>query len=55
MKAKVISEFIDKKTRKLHKVNEVIEVTKERFDEINRIVKRVQLIKEDTIEKKNEK
>ena len=34
MKVKVIKEFVDKHTNKLHKVNEVFECTEERYNEI---------------------
>ena len=34
MKVKVIKEFVDKHTNKLHKVNEVFECTEERYKEI---------------------
>ncbi|HWQ30457.1 MAG TPA: hypothetical protein VN549_05650 [Negativicutes bacterium] len=35
MKAEVIKSYTDKETKVLHKVGEVITVTKERFEEIN--------------------
>ena len=34
MKAKVIKEFKDKHTKKIHKVGDVLTVSQERFDEI---------------------
>ncbi len=34
MKVKVIKEFVDKHTRKLHKVNDTFECDKNRFNEI---------------------
>ena len=34
MKVKVIKEFVDKHTNKLHKVNEVFECTEDRYNEI---------------------
>ena len=53
MKAKVIIDFIDKKTRKLRKKDEIIDLTEARFKEINATSKRVQAVKEET-EKKTE-
>lgn len=35
MKVKVIKDFRDKYTKKIHEVGEEIEVTKERYEEIN--------------------
>ena len=34
MKVKVIKEFVDKHTKKLHKVNEVFECDSKRYEEI---------------------
>ena len=39
MKVKVMVEFIDIHTKKLHKVGEVMEVTKERLAEIRKVDK----------------
>lgn len=36
MKAKVLKKFKDIKTGEIHKVNSVIDVSKKRFDEINK-------------------
>lgn len=44
MKVKVMKEFVDKHTKKLHKVDEVMEVTKERLAEIRKVDK--SLVKE---------
>lgn len=46
MKAKVIIDYIDRETRKLHKAGETVELTEKRFREINAKVKRVQLVEE---------
>ena len=35
MKVKVIKDFRDKYTKKLHKTGEELEITKERYEEIN--------------------
>lgn len=35
MKVKVIKQYIDKYTKTLHKTGETLEITKERFEEIN--------------------
>jgi hypothetical protein len=35
MKVKVVKKFRDKYTKKIHEVGEEIEVTKERYEEIN--------------------
>lgn len=37
MKAKVIKKFIDKDTKVINEVNDVVELTKKRFDEINSV------------------
>ena len=39
MKVKVMKEFVDKHTKKMHKVGEVMEVTKERLAEIKSVDK----------------
>lgn len=36
MKVKVIKEFVDKYTKKLHKKNEIFECTEERYNEIKK-------------------
>lgn len=47
MKVKVMKEFVDKHTKKLHKENEIMEITKERLAEIRKVDKKlVQEIKE---------
>ncbi|WP_155522647.1 hypothetical protein [Anaerosacchariphilus polymeriproducens] len=53
MKVKVINRFIDKETRKLHKENELMELTKKRVTEIQKAGNFVEEVKE--IEKINEK
>lgn len=35
MKVKVIKQYIDKNTRDLHKINDELTITKERYEEIN--------------------
>ena len=47
MKVKVIGEFRDKHTKKIHKVNKVMEITKERYDEILTVGNFVEEIKEE--------
>lgn len=37
MKVKVMSEFVDKHTKKIHKVGEVMDITKERLAEIRKV------------------
>lgn len=37
MKAKVLKKFKDKKTGKIHKVGDIINVSKERFEEILKV------------------
>jgi hypothetical protein len=44
MKIKVMKEFVDRHTKKLHKVGEVMDVTKERLAEIRKVDK--SLVKE---------
>lgn len=51
MKAKVLIDFIDKETRKLHRKDEVIDLTEKRFKEINAKAKRVQAVKEEAEKK----
>lgn len=47
MKVKVIEEFRDKHTKKIHIVNKVMEITKERYDEILTVGNFVEPIKEE--------
>lgn len=47
MKVKVIKRFRDKHTRKIHKVNDALTVSQERFDEILTVGKLVEEIKEE--------
>lgn len=47
MKVKVIEEFRDKHTKKIHILNKVMEITKERYDEILTVGKFVEEIKEE--------
>ena len=42
MKAKVLKKFRDKNTGKIHKVGEIITVSKERFEEILKVGKLVE-------------
>lgn len=35
MKVKVVKQFIDKNTKNLHKVNKILTLSKERYEEIN--------------------
>jgi hypothetical protein len=35
MKVRVIKDFRDKYTKKIHKTGEILEITKERYEEIN--------------------
>lgn len=46
MKVKVLENFIDKHTKKLHKVGDVLEIKKERFDEIQKVKNLVEVIEE---------
>lgn len=46
MKAKVLQEFKDKYSGKLHKVGDVIEVSAERFEEIQTVGNLVEEVKE---------
>lgn len=50
MKAKVIKRFKDKYTGERYKVNRVLEISKERFDEILTVDKLVEEIKEEVKE-----
>ncbi len=52
MKAKVLKKFRDKNTRKIYKTGTVIEVTKERFDEIQKTDKTLIEAYDETAEKK---
>lgn len=45
MKAKVIKTFSDKEKKCVHKVGDTIEVTKERYKEIQRFVEEIKEIK----------
>lgn len=46
MKVKTKKSFIDKHTGKVHKVGEVFTVTKERFDEIQKVADLVEVVVE---------
>ena len=46
MKVKVIKKFVDKHTKKVHKVGEVLTISKERFEEILTVGKLVEEVKE---------
>lgn len=39
MKVKVIKKFIDKHTKKVHKVGDILNIKKERFEEIKKVDK----------------
>lgn len=45
MKVKVIKKFLDKHTKKVHKVGEVLTISKERFEEILTVGKLVEEVK----------
>lgn len=47
MKAKVLIPFRDKETKKMHKKNDVIDVTAKRFNEITAKGKYIQLLEEE--------
>lgn len=47
MKVKVLKKFRDKYTKKIYKVDSVIEITKERFEEILKVDKLVEVVAED--------
>lgn len=47
MKVKVLKKFRDKYTKKIYKVDSVIEITKERFEEILKVDKLVEMVAED--------
>ncbi len=51
MKAKVIHEFIDKHTTEIHKVNDILEISEERFEEILQVGKLIEKVAEVTEEK----
>lgn len=51
MKAKVIHEFIDKHTTEIHKVNDILEISEERFEEILTVGKLIEKVAEVTEEK----
>lgn len=46
MKLKVVREFIDRHTNKLHKVDEIFEADENRFNEIQRVGNLVEKIEE---------
>ena len=46
MKAKVLRQFKDKYSGKIHKANDVITISKERYEEILRVGKLVEKIEE---------
>lgn len=52
MKVRVIERFNDKNTKEFYKLNQEIEVSKERYEEIK---KYVEIIKEDTFEERVQK
>lgn len=41
MKVKVVSVFRDKHTNEIHKLNDEIEVSKERYDEVKQFVEKI--------------
>lgn len=47
MKVKVIELFRDKHTKKIHKVNDILTISKERYDEILTVGNFVEEIKEE--------
>ncbi len=51
MKAKVLQKFEDKYTKEIYKVNDVIDITEERFEEILTVGKFVERIEEPAEEK----
>lgn len=51
MKVKVIHEFIDKHTTEIHKVNDILEISEERFEEILTVGKLIEKVAEVTEEK----
>lgn len=57
MKVKVLKTYKDKHTKNLHKINEIIEMTAERFEEINSTSQGVfvEEIKEAKVEKQEPK
>lgn len=52
MKVRVIERFNDKNTKEFYKLNQEIDVSKERYEEIK---KYVEIIKEDTFEERVQK
>ncbi len=48
MKVKVLKKFRDKHNGKVYKVGEVLDITKKRFDEIQKVGKLVEEVKEST-------
>lgn len=46
MKVRVVEKFKDKHTKKIHKVNDVLEVSQERYEEILKKGKLVELVGE---------
>lgn len=56
MKVKVLQEFTDKHTNKIHAVGEVFECTQDRLTEIESVSKRlVSIVEEKPVEKKQGK
>lgn len=55
MKVKVLIDYVDKYTYVWHKVGEIVEMTEERFDEINRKRQFVQAIQEKKPKRKKKK
>lgn len=51
MKVKVIKEFVDRHTNKLHKVNEVFECDAKRYEEIKKAGSFVEPVKEEKVTK----
>jgi hypothetical protein len=54
MRARVLRSFIDKHTKEVHKVDDVITVTKARFAEILKAGPLVEAVKEEKQEKETE-
>ena len=56
MKVKVIKKFIDKHTGKVHKVGEVLNIKKERLEEINKVEENLkEKLVEEVVEEKTPK
>lgn len=55
MKVKVLIDYVDKYTYIWHKVGETVEMTEERFEEINRKRQFVQAIKENKPKRRKKK